>query len=106
MSKDTTEGNSPHDSDEQSSQTIATSLGGRHTSHGGVSNVFAHVEVPDPIAEDGTISVCAFAYDDEPGEVQLTLRRGVDLTLSLGPTTARELGETLLDAANDAEGGA
>jgi len=63
----------------------------------------AHVEVPDPVATDPTITIRGETYDDEPGYVTVSVSAGVSVSLALDPEEARQLGERLRDAADEAE---
>jgi len=78
-------------------------LGSRRTPSGSVDDAFAAVDIPMPAAEHGSIDVAGYAYNDEPGEVELRIGDRLTVEIVLDADRARELAATLTDAADDAE---
>jgi hypothetical protein len=60
------------------------------------------VEVPEHYAAE-KVSVSGYAYDDEPGEVQLSIGGGVQVGVWIDSDGARELAEQLRIAADEAD---
>jgi hypothetical protein len=81
---------------------LPRSLGVRRTQLDGVDGATLTVETPE-FHGDGRIGVAAYAYDDEPGDVELTLGTDVRIDLTLSPTAARQLADRLADAAAEAD---
>ena len=80
---------------------LPRSLGVRRTQLDGVDGAALSVETPE-LHADEEIAVAAYAYDDEPGGVELTLGTDVRIDLTLSPTAARQLADRLADAAAEA----
>ena len=78
-------------------------LGVRRERTGTVGDVFASVEVPDPITEDGAIDVEAYAYDEGEGRVRLSISGGVSVSLNVAPDEARSLADAIATAAEAAD---
>ena len=95
-----TEDSSPTDEKGTDSK---THLGSRLTRVGRVEDVFAGVKMPERPIDAAPLDVTAYAFDDEPGQVQLTLGDGISVEIVLSPGRARELATALVDAATDAE---
>ena len=78
------------------------SLGVRRTQLDGVGGATLTVETPE-FHGDERIAVAAYAYDDEPGEIELIFGTDVRIDLTLSPTAARQLADRLAAAADEAE---
>jgi len=78
------------------------SLGVRRTQLDGVDGATLTVETPEHHGDE-EISVAAYAYDDEPGDVELILGTDVRIDLTLSPTAARQLADRLAAAADEAD---
>ena len=77
-------------------------LGSRHSRLDGVDGAALSVGTPEIFAEE-SIGVSGFAYDDEQGEVQLTLGSDISIGVWLDPADARALAEQLEVAADEAD---
>lgn len=77
-------------------------LGVRRTALDGVDGASLTVETPE-IHGDEEISVAAYAYDDERGDIELAFGSAVRIGVTLSPTAARQLADRLADAAADAD---
>ena len=91
------------DDGEEKPTDTETHLGSRLTRVGRVDDVFAAVSMPEQPIDGAPLDVTAYAFDDEPGQVQLTLGDGISVEIVLSPGRARELATALVDAATDAE---
>jgi len=90
--------------DDGKSTDLSTSdTGARRVSTGRAEDVFAAVNVPNPVAEAGTISVTGYAYDDAPGQVELAIGDGVTANVVLSPDEARALADAVDGAIVEAE---
>jgi hypothetical protein len=76
-------------------------LGVRRTALDPVDGATLIVETPEFHADE-EIGVAAYAYDDEVGDIELTLGTDVRTHLTLSPTAARQLADRLLVAADEA----
>lgn len=64
------------------------------------------IEVPESTDEDTEFGVTGFHYDDEPSQVQLSIKQTHrSVLLNPDPLQARSLANDLLAAARHAEGG-
>jgi len=77
-------------------------LGSRHSRLDGVHGAAVAVDTPEVFTEE-SIAVSGFAYDDEQGQVQLTLGSDISIGVWLDPADARALAEQLALAADEAE---
>ena len=77
-------------------------LGSRHSRLDGVDGAALSVRTPEIFSEE-SIGVSGFAYDDEDGEVQLTVGSDVSIGVWLDPEDARTLAEQLALAADEAD---
>lgn len=80
-----------------------THLGARRRRVGSVDDAYAAVDLRGPAAEEATLEVTAYAFDDAEGEVELTIGEEVSVSIVLAPDRARQLAETIAAAAADAE---
>jgi len=78
-------------------------LGSRQVGFEQVRGASTAVEIPPEAYEDDTISVKAFAFDDEPGQVELYLGQEVQIAVTLEADGARRLAERLAAAAREAD---
>ena len=76
-------------------------LGSRHSRLDGVDGAALSVDTPEIFSEE-SIGVSGFAYDDEDGEVQLTLGSDISIGVWLDVSDARALAEQLALAADEA----
>jgi hypothetical protein len=83
--------------------TDPSGLGAVSEQTGAVRDVFARVEVPDPVTEDGDINVAGYAYDDAGGQVEVSIGGGVEVSVVVGPEAARELADAIATAAEEAD---
>lgn len=78
-------------------------LGARRRRVGSVDDAYAAVDLLDPAAKEAPLDVTAYAFDDEEGQVELTIGEEVSVEIVLAPERARQLAETIATAAADAE---
>jgi len=83
--------------------TDPSGLGAVQEATGRVGDVFARAEVADPVTDDAEITVQGYAYDDSPGQVQLSVSGGVSLSVVVGSDEARELADAIATAAAEAD---
>ena len=93
---DTTDG-------EPKSTDLASYTGATRERTGRAEDVFAAVDVPNPVTEAGTISVAGYAYDDAPGQIELSIGDGVTVNVVLAPGEARALVDAVKGAIMAAE---
>ena len=77
-------------------------LGSRHSRLDGVDGAALSVDTPEIFSEE-SIGVSGFAYDDEDGEVQLSLGSDISIGVWLDVSDARALAEQLALAADEAD---
>ena len=77
-------------------------LGSRHSRLDGVDGAALSVDTPEIFSEE-SIGVSGFAYDDEEGEVQVTLGSDISIGVWLDVSDARALAEQLALAADEAD---
>ena len=80
----------------------ADDYGSRRSQLPGVDAATMSVELPDHYAAEH-VAVSGYAYDDEPGEVQLSIGGGVQVGVWIDSDGARELAEQLRIAADEAD---
>ena len=89
--------------DERKEHIETDDTGARRVRTGHAEDVFAAVDVPNPIMEDGTISVAGYAYDDQEGQVELSIGGGVSVNVVLSPDEGRALADAIAGAVLEAE---
>lgn len=77
-------------------------LGVRRTQLDAVDGAAVTVETPPSHAAE-QIDVSAYAYDDEPGDVELEIGSDIRIGVTLSPAAARQLSERLVAAADEAD---
>jgi len=77
-------------------------LGSRHSRLDGVDGAALSVDTPEIFSEE-SIGVSGYAYDDEDGEVELTLGSDISIGVWLDVSDARALAEQLALAADEAD---
>mgnify|MGYP000255788404 CR=1 FL=1 len=80
----------------------ADDYGSRRSRLPGVDAATMSVEVPEHYAAE-KVSVSGYAYDDQPGEVELSIGGGVQVGVWIDSDGARELAEQLRIAADEAD---
>ena len=80
----------------------ADDYGSRRSRLPGVDGATMSVDVPEHFAAE-RVAVSGYAYDDQPGEVELTITGGVGVGVWIDSDGARELAEQLRLAADEAD---
>jgi len=97
-------GLAPDNSGESQVDIREGSAGGRGAYVKQGAPVFGALELPPEHSEETTVSVSGYAYDDEPGDVEITATiNGATVYLTLAPDRAREFAEEIQVAAREAD---